>query len=202
MKVSGYLSGGAAVLKSYQVNATVANIGIPLLAGTATEAGLDLPTTTNAVDMVGLNYDVATYATAQVTGGSPEAKVRVDIRPDAILNARLSGGATEGTALTQYTISAATTDGLDVTTGDDWTSPEFDEGAVWGYDGVNASQLRKITATGTTDATPLVAFNGNHQVGDNFLRAPYWPMDDGSPNVQLTAAFLEANAAIVVGTGA
>lgn len=184
-----------------QVAATVSNRGIPMLIPAANGAGLAQATTTGAADMVGINLDTVTYVTAQQTDGtSAERIVEVITNPDLVMAALLSGGATEDTALTQYDITTATTDGLDVTTGDDWSSPEFDEGAVWGYDGANAGQVRKITSTSTTAATPTVAFDNNHQVGDNFLRAPYWPGQ--STTVQLSTNLYQADASIAVGTGA
>lgn len=202
MKVVGYLYGGAAVLKKYQVAETVADVGVPLLISTAGEAGLDLSTTTGAADMVGLNHDTATFVTAQQTDGTTaERTVTVDIRPDAIIKARLNEGATEGTALTLFDVTTATADGLDVTTGDDWSSPNtFDEGVVWAFDGANKGQIRKITVVGATSATVTVAFENDHAVGDNFLRAPFWPHDDGSGTVTLTTALTEVRADSAVTT--
>lgn len=156
MELAGLLCGGAPVIKKYQVAQTVDNVGIPLLASTEAEAGLDAPTTTNAADMVGLNLDTATYVTAQQTdGSSAERTVSVIINPDIILKALLSGGGAENTALTLYDITTATSDGLDVTTGDDWSSPQFDDGAVWGYDGANAGQIRKIRPILHLQRSPL-----------------------------------------------
>lgn len=199
MKVEGHLSGGAAYLRSYQVNATVSSVGIPLLIAAAAEPGLDLPTTTAVADMVGLNYDTATYATAQQSDNSdPAAYVRVNIRPDAVMRARLCGGATSGTALSQRTVSTAAADGLTVTTGDDWGSPEEDEGVIWGYDGANAGVVRKITSSSSTAATVTVAFPFDTVVGDNFLWGPTFPMD--VTTVTMTSDFTEINAAAAVAT--
>ncbi len=201
MEFSGLLSGAAPTIKSYQINESVTRVGIPLLIGAADEAGLDLPTTTAVNDMVGLNYDTATYVTAQQTdGSSPERTVKVAINPDIIVKALLSGGATEGTALTQYDVTTASATGLVVTTGDDWTSPQFDEGAIWGYTGANAGQIRKITSTSVTAATVTVAFQNDTVIGDNFLRANFWPMD--ASTVQLTTNFtqVDASAAVAVNT--
>ena len=201
MEVNGLLSGGAPVVKKYQINATVSNVGVPLLIGGANEAGLDLPTTTAAADVVGLNLDTATYSTTQGTGSSSaESLVSVVINPDAIYRARMSGGATEGTALTLYDVTTANAAGTTITTGDDHTSPEFDEGVVWGYDGANVSQSRKITSTTSTAMVVTVPFDNDTIVGDNFLRAPYWAMQ--GVTVQLTTNFYEADASIVVATGA
>lgn len=197
MKASGYLAGGSAgLLKKYQVAETFANAGVPALLGTTNEAGVDLPTTTAAADYVGLTLDTATYATAQNSDNSdPAAQVTLDIRPDVIIRARLSGGATAGTALTLYDVTTASTDGLAVTTGDDWSCPTFVEGAVWGYDGANAGVARKITSVSASAATVTVAFPFDTVVGDNFLRAPFWPFgDEAVAGITLTSDFTEIDA--------
>lgn len=175
MRCSGLLSGGAPVLKRFQVSASVTVLGIPLLTPAAGEAGLDLPTTTGVADMVGINLDLATYATAQVAGGTPEALITVIINPDAILEIDMSGGAAAGTAETQKTVTTASTDGLNVTTGDTWTGTERDEGSVWGISGANAGQFRKITSTSGTAGTVTVAFAQDIAVGDLFGWAPVFP---------------------------
>ncbi len=192
MKVVGLLSGGAPVIKKYQVNATVANAGIPLLIGGAGEAGLDLPSTTALNDAVGVNLDTATYVTAQQTDGtSAERTVSVIINPDAILSARLSGGATTGTALTSQSVDTASTDGLAVTAGD-YSTTTMDEGTIWCYSGANAGQKRKITSVSTTAATVTVAFDYDIAVGDQFLNANISVMDVPTPT--LTSDFLEFDA--------
>lgn len=199
MKVAGTLSGGAPVVKKYQVAASVDNVGVPLLVSAANGAGLAACTTTSTVDMVGINLDTATYVTAQQTDGtSAERTVSMVINPDAIIHARLSGSATEGTALTQFDVTTASTDGLTITTGDAWNSPTYDEGIAWGYDGANAGQQRKITSVDGTSATVTVPFDYDTVVGDNFLRAGVSPM--GLQTVQLTTAFQEVDASVAVAT--
>lgn len=195
------MSGSAPFVKKFQIAATVANAGIPLLIPAAGGAGLALGTTTSAANMVGVCIDTATYVTAQQTDGtSAEREVSVIINPDAVWKMRMSGGATAGTALTLQEVSTASTDGLAVTTGAEWSSPTYDEGVVWGYDGPNAGAFRKITSVSSTAGTVTVAFDQDTVVGDNFLRAPYWVCQ--STNIQLTSDLTEANAAIAVGTGA
>lgn len=203
MEFAYYMHGGTAPLvMGFQINETLSNAGIPVLAPGAGNAGVQISTTTSWANAVGVTLDTATYVTAQQTDGtSAEREVDIVISPAAVFRALMSGGATEGTALTLYDITTATTDGLDVTTGDNWSSPQFDEGVVWGYDGANAGQKRKITATDTTSATVTVAFDNDHAVGDNFLRAPYWFLDDGGNNIQTTTLLQQADASIAVGTG-
>ena len=149
--------------------------------------------------MVGVSYDAATYSTTQGVGASSaEAEITVCINPDAIIECRLCGGATTGTALTLYPITTATTDGLDVTTGGAWNSPDLLYGVVWGYDGANAGQFRKLTATSATAGTVTVPFDNDHAVGDNFLRAGVWPMALETFSVKLTSDFLEIDATAAV----
>ena len=197
------LSGATnAVHRKYQVAATNTTVGMPFLIPAASGSGLVVATTTGAVNMVGVNIDTAgTYVTAQQTSNADtERTVSLIINPFAVYRMLMSGGATEGTALTLYDVTTASTDGLAVTTGDDWTSPQFDEGTVWGYDGANAKKDRKITSTSSTAATVTVAFPNDTAVGDNFLRCPYTPLQGAT--IQLTTLLTQADASIAVATGA
>ncbi len=200
MKAAGYLSSGAAVMKSYQVAQDVDNTGIPMLASTGDEAGLDLPATNNASDMVGLNYDTATYVTAQQTDGtSPERKVRVDIRPDVIINSRMSGSSVSGTAIPLLAETIADAAGLVITCGDSQTI-ETDGGSLFSYDGANQGQIRKVTTSSTVAYTVLVAFDNDTVVGDNFFRVPFWHMDLAADTVDMTADFTEVDLSTAIGS--
>lgn len=197
------LSGGPAQLRRYQVNATISNgtRGVPVLIPTgATFAGVILASTTGAADVAGLAIDNATYSTTQGSGAdSAERLVTVIVNPDLVFRSRINQGATEGTQLTLYDVTTASAGGTVVNTGDDWNGTTFAGGAVFGYDGANVSQLRRIVSTDTTGATVVVPFDFATVVGDNFIRAPWWPA--ATTNVQLTAAFWEVDNSIVVGTG-
>ena len=202
MEVAGLLSGGAPYIQKYQINADFPNAGVPALVASAAEAGIDLPGTATFPDVVGITLDTGVFLSAQQTGAAdPAVEVACVINPDAIVRVLLSGGTTEGTALTLYDVTTASTDGLDVTTGDDFTNPQFDEGAVWGYDGANAKIIRRITATSSTDITVGVAFPNDSVVGDNYIVAPYSPTPTDVQDMTLTDAFTEAAASIAVGTG-
>lgn len=201
MELAYTMSGAAPLMKKFQVNATVARAGVPLVIPGAGNAGVVLATTTGAADMVGVNLDTATYVTAQQTdGSSAERKITLVVNPDAVWRMLMSGGATENTALTLQTVTTAATDGLSVTTAAEWSNPTFDEGFVWGYDGANAGQARKITSVSSTAGTVTVAFDQDTDVGDNFLRCPYSPIQ--GTTIQLTTLLTQANASIAVGTGA
>ena len=200
MDVIGLLCGGAPVLKKYQVAAT-AIAGVPLLTPAGNGAGLAACTTTSAADMVGVTIDAMTYTTTQGTGASSaERLVTVVINPDAIIRMKMSGGATADTALGLNTVTTASSGGTAVTTAAEWSNPTFDEGVTWGYDGANVGQFRKITSVSSTAGTVTVPFDYGTVVGDNFLRAPYWPMQ--TLTVQLGTIFTQADASIAVGTGA
>lgn len=195
------LSGAPAWAKRYQVDATISNVGVPLLIDTAGQGGLNAGTTTSAADLAGMAVDTVTYTATQGTGSdSAERKVGVIINPDAVWRAKMSGGATENTALTLYDVTTAVSTGLTVTTGDDFTSPEFDEGVIWGYTGANAGQQRKLTSSASTLASAIIPFDQGTAVGDNFMVAPYWYLTTSA--VQLTTNLFQANAAIAVATGA
>ena len=200
MDVIGLLSGGAPVLKKYQVAAT-AIAGVPLLTPAGNGAGLAACTTTSAADMVGVTLDAATYTTTQGSGAnSAERLITIVINPDAILRMKMSGGATADTALALQAVTTASSGGTAVTTAAEWSNPTFDEGVTWGYDGANVGQFRKVTSVSSTAGTVTVPFDFGTVVGDNFLRAPYWPMQ--TITVQLGTIFTQADASIAVGTGA
>lgn len=173
MELVGRFSGGAPTIKRYQVSASLTRLGIPLLATAASEAGLDVATTTAAANFMGVNMDLATYATAQ-GASSPEALTSICVDPDQILQIYMSGTTASGGAALTKTVTTASTDGLNVTTNDAWNSPDYDEGSVWGVTGANAGQLRKITSTSGTAGTVTVAFRYDTAVGDTFMWAPIW----------------------------
>lgn len=203
MEYSGRLGGGSPLMMKFQIDSTIANRGVPLTQPVDADAGLVIGTTTNIDNMVGVNLDTATYVTAQQTDGTSAARrVTVIINPDAIWKARLSGAAAEGTALTFRDVTTASTDGLAVTTGDDWTSPTMDEGVVWGYDGPNAGAFRKITSVSVTAATVTVAFDRDTVVGDNFLYAPIWPMENHTVTLTTNLQEVRQDAAVSVITAA
>jgi hypothetical protein len=173
------LSGGStAIVKKYQVAATNTVIGRPYLKNADDGTGIVLATVSGAVDYVGVNIDAAgTYVTAQQTDNSDTARLTsIIINPLAVYRARLSGGATDGTALSAASVTTASTDGLSVTTSAfDPNSPDLNEGTIWGYTGANAGRARKITSTAANVATVIVSFPFDTAVGDQFLYANVHP---------------------------
>lgn len=211
MKYAYSLAGGAPIVRKFQIAATASVAGIPLTKGGSGVKGLGVATTVAAVGMVGVTLDTATVVTAQQSDSSDTARlVSVIINPHAVYRAKLSGGATENTALTKYTVSTASTDGLSVTAAltsagvaVDFTSPASDESVIFGYDGANAGYGRKITSTGSaTVATVLVAFPNDTVVGDNFLRIPICSAPYGyeTQYPQLTTNLWQVDASAAVDT--
>lgn len=197
------LSGGStAVIKRYQVAATNTTVGMPFLVPAANGAGIVVATTTSTAKSVGVNVDTAgTYVTAQQSDNSDTARTcGIIVNPFAVYRLLLSGGATEGTALQIFTATSGGSDGLTVVMDDSVASPQMDEGTLFGYSGTNIGVARKITSTSTTTATVTVAFPRDAVAGDEFLIAPYNPLQ--GITLQLTTLLTQADASIAVGTGA
>ncbi len=193
MELASLLGGGTPVLKRYQVDQTFSVAGIPALESASGEAGVDLGTTTGCADLLGFSLDTATKYTSQQTGTAAQL-LTVIVNPDAVWRGRMSGSATEGTALRLYTVSTESTDGLSVVTDNDPNSPDLADGIVWGYSGGNVGQQRKITTTGSNDATVEIPFDNTLAVGDTFLMYNRYIADIAG--VVLTAALWELSSAV------
>ncbi len=196
-------SNSAPVVKKFQVGETMANAGVPVLVGGSGNEGIALASTTAAVDLVGVTLDTATLVTAQQSDNSDtERTVSVIINPGAVYKAKLSGGATDDTALALHTVTTASTTGLVVTTATAWDSPTFDEGLVFGYEGANAGKGRKITSVSSTAGTILVAFPNDTAVGDTFMRLPFVSSPYGMEDqfVQITTNLTQVDASVAVDT--
>ena len=201
MEIVHTLNGGQPWIVKLQVSATVANgqRGVPVRGGTTSGSGIRLITENSAADVVGLAIDNATYTTTQGSGAdSAERLVSVIINPDAVYRARLSGGGTEGTALSLHTVTTASSGGTAVTTATSWS--DYEGGTVWGYQGANAGQVRKLTSVSSTAGTVTVPFDYATVVGDTFLRAPFYPFSI-TQTVNLTDAFYEVDTTVAAMTG-
>ena len=197
------LNGGTPLVMSFPIGDTHSDAGIVTTATGAEQAGMMVSTTTTMTDSIGVTYDTGTYVTAQQTDGtSAERKVKVCVSPDAVYRALMSGGSTEGTVVPLFTITAATTDGLDVIdTAVDWTSPATDEGSIFFTTGVNKGQHRKVITTGGSEATIATAFDNDHAVGDQGFRMPWWFQDITSDALQTTTLLTQADNTGAVATG-
>lgn len=195
MELAYIMSGGAPKIKKFQIGEAMATAGVPVEIGAVTDDGILLVETTTALDVIGVTLDVqATLVTAQQADNSdPERVVSVIVNPDAVYKARLAGGAASGTALTAQTVSTASADGLDVTTGFDYATPTMLGGVIWGATGANSNVARKITSVNTDHTAHQTAFPVDTIVGDTFYNANV-TLQPGNAFVELTTALDELNA--------
>ncbi len=200
-----HLSGGGPVLKRFKVGETITPAGQPINYDTANQAGVsELIAVTGMTFIYGTNVDTATFSTTQ---GDAEGLVTISIRPDLVMRALASGGATEGTALTLLSNTAASAAGT-VITDADVGAADMDGGTVWCTSGANVGLSRQITThTASTSFTVTVPFPRTIAVGDEFLFVP-WSLigdgtvgEDGNANVQVTTLNTQADATIASGTG-
>lgn len=191
MEMCGHLYGGTPILQKVQIGEALPIAGVPLVASVlAAVDGVKRASTTAAAEAIGVSLDAqATRNTAQQTDSSdPAVYVTVNVRGDQIVRARLSGAATAGTALTEFTNTSASTTGLTVTAA---FGTGYDDGYIWGATGANVKKLRKATSVNTT-ATLIVAFPQDIAVGDIFYAATFGPKEDAG--VQLTTGVAEIDA--------
>lgn len=201
---AGHLCGGAALLKKMKLGAAMADPGIVMIGGAGTSLGVIPCTTTSFANAYGLAQDEGTYSTTQ---GAAEGLVTVNVRPDAIIRSLMSGGATEGTALTTLINTSASAGGT-VITDADVGSNDFDGGIVWCTKGNNVGHSRGVTAhSAATSVTVTVPFPRAIAVGDEFIVIPYNIAGtgaagaDGPGFLQTSTLFTQADASIAGGTG-
>lgn len=201
---AGHLHGGAAVLRRVKIGASFATAGVPSRYLSSNPAGITPASTTVFADSLGLAIDTGTYSATQ---GDAEGLVTVDLRPDTIVKALMSGGATAGTALTLLINTLAETVGLTVTDADVGTA-DMVSGTVWCITGANVGQSRTITTlTASTSLAVTDPFLNDIALNDEFLFCP-WAMfgdgaanGDGVGNLQGTTGVAQADATIASGTG-
>lgn len=192
MECHGHLYGGTSVLQKVQIGEALTLSGLPIIASALADAdGVMRASTTAAAEAIGVSLDAQpTRNTAQQTDSSdPAVYVTVNIRPDQLVKAKLSGSSTAGTTLTEFTNSAASTTGLLITTA---FGTGYDDGYAWGATGANAGILRKIQGAVNTTGTPIVAFPNDIAVGDLFYAVTFGPLEDAG--VQLTSNIAEVDA--------
>lgn len=224
MKPVGHFYGGADVQRRFPVAVTIANAGIPSIVVTDA-VGIRPATTTSFADTMGLITDTATYSTTQadlddvgsdlsvgvtpptITGLDMGRVVSVSVRPDLIVEALASGGATESTALTLLVNTSASSAGTTITDADVGTA-DMAGGLIWCTKGANAGLARPIiTLNSATSIVTTVPFPRTIAVNDEFLFVPWNAYGtgasamDGISHVQASTLFTQANAAIASGTG-
>lgn len=225
MMESGHMSGGAAIYRRFPIRASMANPGVIGISTTADNAGIENPTTTSFVNSPGLVLEAATYSTTQADLDDPASDanigavntvsgldmgrvVTVSIRPDLIIRALCSGGATEGTALALLTNTLASATGVTVTDAVNVPAGDFIGGVMWCLSGNNVGHCRPITTeVGSTSFTAVVPFPRAIAVGDTFCFLPYNMYGtgagsaDGVGNVQSSTLFTQADGSVASGTG-
>lgn len=188
------------MILDFQIGDNLSNVGVPMVIGGAGEEGVVLATTVTASDFVGVTMDnPGSVVTAQQTDNSDPARyARLCVSPSAVYKARLSGGATEGTALTAYTVDTANTAGTSIETDNAFV----DETSLFCYSGANVGIGRKITAISGNHATVSVALPHDTVVGDVFITSPYCASPYGMENffVQLTTALTELDCSVTSDT--
>ena len=204
MEFQGDLSGGStAVIKRYQVAATKATAGVPVLVPAAANgSGLVVATTTSTAKAVGVTVDTSgTYVTAQQTDSADTARtVGVILNPFGVYSMLMNGGATEGTAMILHTAASGGSDGLTFVSDVNTDSPELAGSTVFCLTGANAGRSNRCTSNSTTTMTFIRAWPNDVAAGDTFVVAPYFP--PAGITVQLTTLLTQADASIAVGTGA
>lgn len=204
MLAAKHLHAGADSAKKYKIGATFSTSGIAaIMSGSL--PGVVPATTTSAANALGLTVDTATYST---TKGDAEGLITVVYSPDLVLEALMSGGAANGTALAKLVNTAAST-AATVVTATNVPSASFVGGILYCLSGANVSQSRFITAeVASTSLTVTVPFTNTIAVGDVFLAVPYADFGSGVASfagiraIQFTTSLDQADASIASGTGA
>lgn len=210
-RVAGNLFGGGDSSRKFFIAASFANAGIVAGSTEATNEGLIPTTTTAATDAMGLTLDTATYSATPAAGAT--GLITVADRPFSKCDFVMSGGATEGTALTIMTETAGDLVTPDLVSSTNAAANSMIGGTIWRYPGLGHTcalrQSRQITAhTASVSVGVTVDFEEAINVGDRFLMCPwtYLPGDgtdtsDGAGNIQFTTLFTQADASIASGTG-
>lgn len=193
MNLAYTLSNGGPLVKKYKIAATVGYAGIPLLDASTATAGVRNATTTSLANCIGLGLDTATYTTTQ-SASMVEGVVSVVINPDAVIKARMSGSATEGTQLGVTTNSSASAGGtvVTITSGDAApNSPSMVDGTAIALSGNNVNLLRTISSVAATTATVTVPFPLAIAVNDTFVLIPWSPAHASAITAILTTNLYE-----------
>lgn len=196
-----FYAGNAGIKKTFMASESMTTAGVPVIgvaAATTDVGGVQIINNAAEEGIVGLLIDGTADAagTDQYPSSTPgslvaDASIFVSVvcNPNVAYRARLSGGATSGTALTLDATSGASSDGSTLT-----GVTTLDDGVVWGYDGANAGVHRRAD-----DAAGSVSISFPNAVasGDNFLVAPGFPGMIGIGTqafFDLTSDFTEINA--------
>jgi len=205
MDIAFTIGGGGLHMRNYQMEATAINNGVPVMSDgdTLNTSGCLPVSTTSALNCIGLSVDqnrtASTLAQVAATGGdlsdgNNASFVKVCINPDAVFRAKLSGGATEDTALGVITQTTADATGLALAVG---SSPTVtDKAVVWGYEGANVGHYRWSDEASSV----LMAFPNDIAAGDTFLEALGCFIGSNDEAPTLSAAFTQIASQTTGGT--
>lgn len=170
------LHGGSPFVKKLSIDGgttVIAGVPVQSSAENADNDGITVAATTTCVGGLGISVDTATSTDAQSgTSADNAGFLSCIINPDAVFRAKLSGGASEDTALAVVSAAqAASATGVAITSAQD-------EYVVWGYSGANRGHVRRCDGA----ATVVKAFPQAIAQFDEFLETntvPYeasqWP---------------------------
>ncbi len=198
MFIAYHLYGGTEILRKLKTGESLSK-GQMTRNDTANDIGeVEDPTTTSALGY-GVALDNATHSTVQGVGN--EGKVTVDLRADAIIRARLSGGATVGTSMPTLTNTVQDTTGLTISAAD-VSASEMNSGTVWRINPGGQSSETRIISEDTDNVSIVVTVPfSSIEVGDTFMAIPQSFIGAGGGAFQLTTDFTEIDGDIVSGTG-
>ena len=204
MQAGYHFYGGAGLNKKMKMGAAIVAPGIIVIGGAGSNVGVIPVIATNFADAFGLALDLATYSTVQA---AVEGIVTVDVRPDLVIRALMSGAAGEGTALTTLTNTSASAGGTTCTAAG-FSANDMDGGMLWGLSGNNVGQSRSITTfTASTSAVVVVPFPQAIAVNDTMLHCPFNVAGtgaagaDGPAWLTTTTLFTQANADAAAAAG-
>ena len=209
MRYAGRLGGGTPTSIKYQAGGTFPANGIPAEVAGGGGSGLQMVETNTALQVIGLALDSATISNAQASDGSTTSRLlSVVVNPDAILRSKLSGSATNDTAITAGTVDTANTDGLACSTDVSFSSPSLDEGSILAATGPNAGFCRKLTSLSSADGVFICAMPKDSTTSDTVIPLPYGFHGDVATGysamdnqyVQLTGTFDQVNMSVAVDT--
>lgn len=200
MQVTGFLGSNKTPYKrKFQVGETMATAGVPVVVAGAGAYGVKKATTTAGANMIGITLDAVTTVVVQQSDNSdPSRFVNVIVNSDALVDARLCGGATSGTALSEETEVTGDSTGLIADSTASFTN--FDEGGVFWSTGANRgpSSFRKIITGDATNADVGVPWPVDPVIGDKFVLVPFSLFD--LQYVQLTTLLDEVDVTAAVDT--
>lgn len=198
------MAGGAPVFRKYVSSSDLSNAGVHILdAGTGVH-GLVIGTTTGAADVVGVTADAPGTATT-ADQQADATVVTVILNPLAVYKYRMCGGATEGTQLSVWTNSAASSTGetMTITTGDTApNSPDLDDGTIVCVSGANLGRKRLIEATAATTVDVEPRFTSAIAVNDQFILVPASYFPNSNAGATFTTNLYEVNATTDWSSGA